>query len=148
MASFVINEWIWADASGVNGQQAQREAFATITKLTKSNHQIVVIEGSPSDQKVWQLCKSTDSVVVGIVRAYLTGLRFNLDRCVVLKQEAVTACPEDLLPLVKLDDRYLIEAQLTVPGSIIVTTDNPLRDTVIGTAGLPCLLRAEFLHSF
>jgi hypothetical protein len=51
MALFVINEWLWADLSGHNGIEHQREALVVIEKLPTSHHQIVIIEGSDSTKR-------------------------------------------------------------------------------------------------
>src|SRR5258708_5745959 len=81
VARFVINEWLWADSSGVNGKDAQQQTFEAIRKLAISEHQIVVIEGSAFDQKSWALCKSNDMVVRDLVKIFLLSVRLNSDRC-------------------------------------------------------------------
>jgi hypothetical protein len=145
VAAFVINEWLWADLSGGNGQQAQREAFVVIEKLVASDHQIVVIEGSAFDQKAWNLCKSTNPMIVQrIAGTYVANLRQNSDRCVILKPEAVSGVPGELASATNHDDHYLIQAQLSVEGAILVTTDGDLCHAV-KQVGLPCLSRKEFL---
>ena len=147
MAIFVINEWLWADASGGNGTQAQRQAFEFITKLATSEDQIVVIEGSRFDQKTWSVCKSNSTVAIGLVKTYLTNVRQNSDRCLLLKPDEVADIPENLASSTNPDDHYLIRAQRSVTGATIVTTDTSLRDAVLG-AGLPCLSREEFVRAY
>lgn len=148
MAIFVINEWLWADLSGSNGLLAQSEAFSVIEKISASHHQIVVTEGSPFDQKAWNLCKSTNPMIVQrIAGAYLKNVRQNSDRCKVLKLEAAVVLPDQLASATKPDDHYLVQAQLSVIGAILVTTDEPLREAV-GKAGLSCLSREEFLNTY
>jgi len=145
VAAFVINEWLWADLSGGNGPQAQRKAFIVIEKLAVSDHQIVVIEGSAFDQKAWNLCKSTNPMIVQrMAGAYVANLRLNSDRCVILKPEAVPGVPRELATATNQDDHYLIQAQLSVEGAILVTTDGDLCHAV-KQAGLACLSREEFL---
>jgi hypothetical protein len=148
MAVFVINEWLWADSSGQNLRAAQRETFNFISLLPSSNHQIVFIEGSPFDQKAWNLCKSADPIVAAIASAFVRSVRQNSDRCLILKaEEATTAIPENLAAETKPDDHYLLQAMLSVRDSVLVTTDGPLREAVI-RAGLPCLSREEFLRTY
>jgi len=147
VALFVINEWLWADSSGVNGVGAQRQAFQLIVRLSESDHQIIIIDGSRFDQKTWVLCKSTNTIVTRLVTAFLTNVRLSSDRCLLLKPEAIVELPEELASSIKDDDHYLVRAQLSVAGAVLVTTDTPLRDAVIG-AGLPCLLRQEFLSQY
>jgi len=148
VAAFVINEWLWADLSGGNGTQAQREAFMVIEKLPRSEDQIVLIEGSKFDQKAWNLCKNTNPMIVQrVAGTYVANLRQNSDRCIILKAEAVPAVPNGLAAATKDDDHYLIQAQLAVQGAILVTTDGDLCHAV-KQAGLPCLSRQEFLTTY
>ena len=147
MAAFVINEWLWADSAGDNGLDRQRTAFSVMERLSASDDQIVVVVGSAFDQKAWKLCKSDNSVVVGIAKTYVNALRLNSSRCVLVKPEAIQPLPAGLAASVKLDDHYLVQAQLTVNGAILVTTDTPLRDAV-AAAGLTCLSRDDFLQAY
>jgi hypothetical protein len=147
MAVFVINEWLWADLSGNNGPLAQQEAFSVIEKLPASDHRIVVIEGSSFDRKAWTLCRSTNPILQRIAGAYVANVRQNSDRCQILKPRAVVPLPDELASAIKPDDRYLVQAQLTVTGAILVTTDGPLRQAA-GEAGLSCLSREEFLREY
>ena len=148
MAIFVINEWLWADLSGSNGLLAQREAFNVIEKLTMSDHRIVVIEGSSFDRKAYNLCKSTNPMIVQrIAGAYLKNVRQNSNKCLILKPDAAVVLPDQLASATKLDDHYLVQAQLSVIGAILVTTDEPLREAV-GKAGLSCLSREKFLSTY
>jgi hypothetical protein len=149
LARFVINEWLWHDSGGQNGLANQREAFSVIETLAGSDHQIVVVEGSPFDRKAWSLCRSTDTVIAGLARAYVTTLRLNLDRCRLLGHEVLIPIPPELSssPRLKDDDHYLVQAQLTVPDAVIVTTDRPLREFLM-EAGIPCLSREQFLTEY
>lgn len=147
MADFVINEWLWADASGSNGKDAQRQALQIIDSLSESEHRIVIIEGSAFDQKAWTLCKSSNTVVMRLVRVFLNKVRQNSDRCLILKPETAFPLSDELVPLIKPDDRYLIRAQRTVEGAVLVTTDTPLREST-KRAGLPSLSREEFLSRY
>lgn len=147
MAFFVINEWLWADSSGENGIDAQRQAFQIIVRFSESDHQIIIIEGSRFDQKTWALCKSTSTIVKRLVTAFLANVRQNSDRCLLLKPESAAALPEELASSIKDDDRYLVRAQLSVSGAVLVTTDMPLREAVT-RSGLPCLSREEFLSQY
>ncbi len=147
MAIFVINEWLWHDLSGSNGLLNQRQAFSVIEKLPASDHRIVLVEGSPFDQKAWNLCKSTNPIVQRIAGVYVVNVRQNSDRCLILKLEEVDALPDELASAIKPGDQYLVQAQRSVSGAILVTTDNRLREA-LDKAGLNCLSREEFLRIY
>jgi hypothetical protein len=144
VAVFVINEWLWADSSGDNGRDNQRQALSLIENLLSSDHQIVVVEDSQFDRKAWNLCRSTNLLVQAIAAAFVKNIRWNSDRCLILKPNETVAVPGEIALVTKADDHYLIQAQLTVNGAILVTTDGDLR-TAVRNAGLACLWRDEFL---
>lgn len=147
MASFVINEWLWEDSSGVNGLPAQRRAFSVITEFAKSDHRLVVIAGSAFDKKAWRLCKSTDATAAAIARAFVLGVRSNSDRVLILRAEEAVGIPDELAAATKADDHYLLQAQLSVAEAILISTDEPLREAV-RNAGFNCLSREEFLTAY
>ncbi|MBI3491079.1 MAG: hypothetical protein HY047_04720 [Acidobacteria bacterium] len=147
MAQFVINEWLWADSSGANGQAAQSVVLDFLDRLARSDHRIVVIEGSMFDTKAWALCKMRDTIAVEIVKIYIGRVRQNLDRCLLLDFNQVAALPDHLATAIKDDDHYLLRAQRTVGDAAIVTTDEPLR-TVLAEHGIPCLSREGFLAAY
>lgn len=148
MAVFVINEWLWADSLGENGEQAQREALKVITSLATSDHQIVVVEGSPFDQKSWKLCKSTNPMILQIIGpAYVAGVRLNPDRCRILRPRDMADLPKGLASATKGDDHYLVQALLSIAGAILVTSDKDLCEAV-SKAELSCLLREQFLAKY
>ena len=148
MAVFVINEWLWADLSGSNGLQAQRESFSFIECFPSVEHQIVIIEGSAFDRKAWNLCRNDNPMVVQrIAGAYITSIRQNSDRCLILKPEVIVPLSAELVRTVKPDDHYLVQALMSAAGSILVTTDAPLRQ-IVTDVGLNSMSRDEFLTIF
>jgi len=78
------------------------------------------------------------------MRTYVTTLRQDSKRCLILKAEKVPDLPDDLASSIKDDDHYLVRAQLAVEGAVLVTTDAPLMDSV-KSHGLQCMTREEFL---
>ncbi len=149
MAIFVINEWLWSDLRGENTAEHQRVTFgAIIEKFPASDHRIVIVEHSPFDVKGWNLCRNDNPMTVqGIGGLYKANVRLNSDRSLILHAEELAVLPHDLAAVIKPDDHYLVQAQLTVPGSVLVTTDGDLREAVIN-AGLSCLTRGEFLSGY
>jgi rRNA-processing protein FCF1 len=144
VAIFVINEWFWADSSGRNGQTSQRQALDVIENLARSQDQIVVIVGSAFDRKAWACCNSADAYARRLAGAFHSVIRVNSERCRLVPIEDAAVLPEQLASTINADDHYLVRAQLTIEGAVLVTTDAPLREAV-QRAGLPCLSREEFI---
>lgn len=148
MAVFVINEWLWSDLSGTNDAHAQREAFKVIERLPKSDHQIVVIEGSQFDRKAFKLCRNDSPMIAQrIAGAYMSNVRLNFGRCILLKPDGVVPLPPELAQATNPDDHYLVQAVLSVHGSVLVTTDNALSEAV-RAVGLSVMSRDEFLDRY
>jgi hypothetical protein len=147
VAVFVINEWLWSDLLGQNGLSNQREAFGVIEKIPASDHRIVIVEGSAFDKKAWNLCKSANLIAQRIAGAYVASVRQNSDRCLILQPEILVALPHELASAINPDDHYLVRAQLSVAGAVLVTTDGALCQVVV-TAGLSCLSREKFLSTY
>lgn len=147
MATFIIDEWLWADLSGSNGVEQRREAFSFIETLAGSQHRIVTIEDSAFDRKAWNLCKSTDAIAQRIAAFYVRNIRQNSDRCLILSPTNLPILPDELAQAVKFDDRYLVQAQLSVPEAHVVTTDEPLRE-ILRRYECSCWLRGDFLTIF
>lgn len=147
MADFVINEWLWADLAGSNQQKAQADSLAFIEQFTKSNHRLVLLEGSPFDQKAWSLCESQNPLHKHLSKLFVLGVRQDPQRVFILNAQNLPALPGDLANRVKPDDHYLVQAQLAVPGAALVTTDEPLT-VLLQEAGLPFMSREQFLLTY
>lgn len=147
MSAFVINEWLWHDAMGDNGESNQRDALHVVDTLARWDHSIVIVNGSGFDRKAWACCKSYSQIVQRLGAAFFGAVRIDSDRCVLLEADQLADLPEDLAVAVNLDDHYLVRAMYAVQGSTLVTVDSALCGCVSGK-GLPCLSREEFLTDY
>jgi predicted nucleic acid-binding protein len=82
-----------------------------------------------------------------IAGVYVANLRLNSDRSLILRPEDVPTLPNELASAVDPDDHYLVQAQLSTAGAILVTTDGDLCQAV-NQAGLACITREEFLSTY
>jgi hypothetical protein len=146
MAEYVLNEWIWADALGENGRSHQIEALQVLEGLDRGPDSIVVVNGSRFHAKAWKLCSATTPPARQIGRDFKMKFLYNSLKCRLLDETELAEIPSSLQG-VKPDDRYLVRAQLTVPGSIIVTTDAPLK-TILDAASIPCEHREQFVSRY
>jgi hypothetical protein len=141
VASYVINEWFWADLRGDNGKVKLTESFELLIRFGSSPHQMVIAVGSAFDDKAWGLCNAAP----GIARMFMLTIRQDSERCLLLHRDSWAPFPEELLSKVKPADRYLVQTCLAVPESILVTTDQPLLEAVTAY-GIPCLYRNDFMQ--
>ncbi len=146
MAYFIVNEWLWDHIKA--GDSHERATASKLLKaLVASNHRLVLVEDSPFDHKAWASCKSRDMVVQRLGVIFLQTFRINLDRCHRLRLADLPPLPDMLAKQVNPDDHYLAQAQLALPGAIVVTTDTKLRDTLQKNR-IHCISREQFLSEY
>lgn len=146
MADYVLNEWVWADAVGENGGTRQVEAFQFLNALSRRSDRIIVVEGSSFHEEAWKLCISTTLPAREIAQFFKLNFLFNNEKCRLLSESELEEFPPSLTD-VKDDDKYLVRAQLTATGSVIITTDGPLK-AALDEAGIPCEHRDEFVPKY
>lgn len=143
MARLVINEWLWAYAGG--DDEKQRIALHVVERLAVSEHQILVIAKSAFERKAY-LCGRAQALSSRLIaRLFFGTIHVNSDRCLVVEADE-TPLPGEYAE-VKDDDEYLIRALLRDVESILVTTDNPLRE-IVRSAGRQCLTPEELLRIY
>lgn len=147
MARFVINEWLWADLSGSNGERTRRQSVAFLEEFVGSAHQLIITLNTAFDRKAWALCASRDALVAKIGKMFVLQVRQDSNRCLILGPDAVVTLPDDLAASVNPDDHYLVRAQLSTLDAVLVTTDGPLHET-LRQHGLACMTREEFLRTY
>lgn len=86
-------------------------------------------------------------IVQRIAGKFMGSLRLNSDRCRTLQPEDAVTIPDELASKTSADDHYLVKCLLTVPESILVTTDKDLCEAV-ATAALTCMSREQFLATY
>jgi len=146
MADYVLNEWVWADAVGENGRTRQLEAFQVLSALSERSDRIVVVKGSSFYAKAWKLCIAMTLPAREIAQFFKLNFLFNSDKCRLLNESELEQFPLSLSD-VKNDDQYLVRAQLTATGSVIITTDRPLK-AALDQAGIPCEHRDDFVARY
>jgi hypothetical protein len=107
----------------------------------------VIIEKTAFDQKAYRLCNSSDTVARIIAKVYFLQIRLNADCCRILTPDQTVELPDHLAQAVKADDHYLVQAMLNSGGTILVTTDAPLRQ-VLENNGLSCLSPEQLLSVY
>ncbi len=149
MGVFVINEWLWADICGQNENLGlrQMEAALFVGALTDSDHKFVMVLDSKFENKAYAACANTSPPQVQLLALRFLSLRHDSNRCLLYRTGELEALPHKFTQTVKNDDHYLVRALLTVKDSILVTTDEPLRDALAELVGR-CISREEFLKTY
>ncbi|MGB3965238.1 MAG: hypothetical protein WBO45_00810 [Planctomycetota bacterium] len=137
----MINEWLWSDLAGENGENAVRDTAACVVGLVESAHEIVVVRGSTFDQKLLRTW-SKNLIARNAVMAF-RALRLDSARCRSLEPDDLAPLSPELAQAVKTDDHYLVQACIATDATV-VTTDAPLRG-VLANAKKPAIDRDTFV---
>lgn len=143
--TFIIDEWLWSDLSGENGEEKQKIALFFIEKLFRKCDSIAVAKDSRFQEKEYSFSKSASNDVVkrGIARFYFAFIRSNSQKYKEINIEE----EENKMDLtINLDDIYLIKTYNRTKASII-TTDTKLKKE-LDARNIPCRLRDEFLTNY
>ncbi len=146
MADLILNEWVWADSLGENGIDRQKQTFRLLERLASGPDRIVVARDSSFHQKAWKLCAPSSRPGREIAKFFKLEFLYNSRNCLILDEQSLPLFPSNLGG-VSPDDQYLVRAQTAVQGSVIVTTDTPLKAALDGH-GIPCELRDAFVRRY
>jgi hypothetical protein len=145
----VVDEWLWADASGDNGQERQKDSLRFLEAVFQRCDKIVIPKGTPFVHKFHELCKRAGSnhPARPIVRYFAVKFFWNSEKGELL--ELPTNRPEQANPKdhVKPDDHYLVLTLEHSQANLLVTTDEPLIAT-LRKRGLRVVPRDEFLPNY
>ncbi|MEO0253755.1 MAG: hypothetical protein ABIM13_06785 [candidate division WOR-3 bacterium] len=142
---FIIDEWLWSDLNGENGQEKQKEAVDFLEGLYNKCDKIAVARASKFQEKEWDFSKyaTSDAVKRGIARFYFKAIHFNSQKYEEIYIEEVE---EPDINRLKPDDAYLIKLYRKTKAPII-TTDTKLK-SILESRNIPCELRDEFLKKY
>ena len=143
----VIDEWLWEDLTGSNGEARQAQTFRFLRQIHGKCDQLVCVKGSRFDEKAWSLLGRTDAELRSIARFYSYYFRLNSKKQHMVDFEALPPPHPRLEELVKDDDRYLARSVAVEGVDLLVTTDQALRDAVL-ELGYQAALRDPFLQDY
>lgn len=141
---FIVDEWLWHDLSGENGDERRAQAFAFLEKVLQKCDIIVSLKKSPFEQKFFQLCQRTDAITRNIVRFFRLQILHNQQKYHAYTESDCAPLPEE--SPVKADDAYLVRLALRGYGTV-VTTDHPLLQYLQETH-IPCIHRDNLLETY
>ena len=147
MADFILDEWLWADLANENGSDRQAETISLLYAIYEICDRIVLVRGSRFEEKTVAFWIHTDPNRRKFARFYQNAFRYNSSKTVLLEPDRLPALPEDLSKDIASDDHYLVQAQLAVSASAIVTTDEKLK-AACHVHGIASKDRNEFVRNY
>lgn len=143
--SFIIDEWIWADLNGENGEKKQKEAMDFLFTLLKKCDKIAVAKGSKFQQKERNFSEnaSSDTKKHMIARFYFSTIKLDQRK---YNEIEIEENEKINLEGINPDDSYLVKTYEKTK-ALIISTDNKLI-TNLKKYNIPCKSRDEFLKEY
>ncbi len=143
----VLNEWIFHDLLGENGVDAQREAAAFLNALYSSSDKLVLPSELRWMQKAYQLMTLTNPLLRRSSKQFQSLLR-DSERTLDSRRLGEVDIPGELLVKLPDEDVYLVSAYLAAGADKLITTDQPLSDSLDDTDLVSCQMRDNFLSNY
>ena len=137
----VLNEWVFHDLLGENGETRRRETVRFLSRLRQSDDAFVIPAETGWKQKAFRLMTMSDRAGITISKLF-HNLMLNTDK-VVIQPEDAQPIPDDL-PDIPDEDVYLVRAYRATGADLLVTTDAELFDALSRIDAVNCRMRANF----
>jgi len=141
---FIVDEWLWHDVRGENGEKRRAEAFRFLETLYEKCDMLVTLKQSPFEQKFFETCKHAEVRTRAIVRFFRFHIYSNQEKYLALQEDDCSFVLEGVT--VNPDDVYL--ARLAASGyGTVITSDHPLMQ-ILQERNIPCVHRDELLGQY
>ena len=143
----VINEWIFEDLTGENGQGKFKEAAEFVVKLNRSDDKVVVPVELRWREKANRARTAADPMRREAGRLFV-DLFWDLSKGVILNADDIPVTTEDEYDWAPPEDVYLIEAYAASSADLLVTTDVPLFEAIAEYEQFTCQMRDDFISAY
>ena len=143
----VINEWIFHDLLGENGEDRFRETARFVLELHDSDDTIVEPNEERWRGKALRLESASDFQHRAVCQLFLR-LFYDSDRTRRLGPDVIQELPVDTYDWAPPEDVYLLQAYDAAKADLLVTTDETLLEKVVEHGQFSCQMRGEFLVGY
>ena len=143
----VLNEWVFHDLLGENGEAVQQQTAAFLNAFHASRDKLVWPGEHRWSQKAYQLMTQGDARLRNTSKQFHSLIRGS-DRVVDVRTTVPVDVPEEIRDSLPAEDAYLVEAYLSAGADTLVTTDRGLYEALSGYEAVSCRLRDEFLIGY
>jgi len=147
---FVINEWLFSDLRGENGNEKSVESFEFLKKLIHNRDRIAVLYGSPWLKKAYDLMAVKDRGIKTISRFLHKRVLLDSHICLYIHPNDSNEIDEEIRKQIPDDDLYLIKTYLYSKADAFITTDQRLINAIscIKTLNIILVHRDDFLKDY
>ena len=143
----VLNEWIFHDLWGENGELRQQEAERFLRALVQSADTLIVPNEPRWTGKANHLMRFSDSRRRVISKVF-RSLYSDSERTIRIRADIAEIVPEEVLRQLPEEDVYLVSAYLSADADVLVTTDVPLYKALADRDFVTCRMRGDFLADY
>lgn len=144
---FVIDEWLFHDLLGENGETAQAESFNFLKTLVEKCDKIASLKGSRWMEKICDLMRNPNPIIIRISKYFILNIIRNSLKFIMLTNCEVI--PEDLIKLIPNDDLYLFQIYFSIPADAMITTDRRLYGLINNEEySITLLMRDQFMEQY
>jgi hypothetical protein len=154
---FIVDEWIFHDLLGENENEGPKQLQVAILlerMLSICDH-LIVVRGSKFHRKITDVQRvanrsSGNPAAHFLARHFVLSFLPRADKIIYWEEDNLKTLSKELAGLkgLKDDDHYVVQAHLTVPGSQIVTTDQPLISVLGSQEAIDIVHRDAFLSKY
>jgi hypothetical protein len=142
----VIDEWVFHDLAGDNGEERRKEALGFLHHLKRICDHMAAPRGSPWAKKLCMFIEHANrSAALVALRNFLKSVL--LDACKVRLSADLPSIEEPVNGCVPSKDRYLVQVSRALDAEALVTTDSSLLEAC-AKVGVKAVGRDEFLRAY
>lgn len=144
----VINEWLFQDIKGENGQPKRQETGRFLAQFAQGQDKFAALNGEPWMAKAYELMRHNDPAI-RLLSRQLHELIRNSNKCKRLQPEDVAdAAPQDAIDAAPDEDIYLIQTYYAANADLLATTDEDLHDAFVSRQDVDVIFRNDFLNDY
>ena len=146
----VVDEWLTHYLSGEEGTEKQALAFRFIQDVVQKCDCFATMENQGLVQKIWNLARASHSLPAAgrqITKIFFAKVVFNSEKFIRLRDDQINEIAADVLEAAG-KDTYLVKTHLSLPESLIVTTDERLRQKFSANEGVKISLAEQFMREY
>ena len=144
----VINEWLFQDIKGENGQPKRQETGRFLTQFAQGQDKFAALNGEAWMEKAFELMTHSAPDIRRLSKR-LRSLIINPSKCLILQQgDVADAAPQDAIDVAPEEDKYLIKTYYAANADLLITTDEGLHDAFVSQQDVDVIFRNDFLNDY
>ena len=144
----VINEWLFQDIKGENGQSKRWETARFLTQFAQGRDKFAALNGKPWMTKAYELMTHSAPDIRRLSKL-VRSLIIDPSKCVILQPDNdADAAPQDAIAAAPEEDVYLIQTYYAAGADLLISTDTDLLGAFESCQDVHVMHRDAFLDDY